>query len=137
MIKYRLVCGSGHEFEGWFRNSAAYDAQAASGHVACPQCADANVAKAVMAPRVASPERPEPRARTQDDLQALMLRVRAEVEANAEYVGSRFAEEARRIHGEEDPQRRIYGEASFEEIRALAEDGIPCMPLPRLPKDLN
>ncbi len=136
MIKYRLVCGSGHEFEGWFRNSAAYDAQAARGHIACPQCADANVAKAVMAPRVASPAPPEP-ARAQEEMHALMLRVRAEVEANAEYVGPRFAEEARRIHTEEDPPRRIYGEASFDDVRALAEEGIPCMPLPRLPKDLN
>jgi hypothetical protein len=136
MIKYRLVCGSAHEFEGWFRNSAAYDAQAARGHIACPQCADTNVAKAVMAPSVAAPAAPEP-AGAQDDMQALMLRVRAEIEANAEYVGPRFAEEARRIHDEEGNPRRIYGEASLEEVRALAEDGIPCMPLPRLPKDLN
>jgi hypothetical protein len=54
----------------------------------------------------------------------MLLAIRQQVEQNCDYVGERFAEEARRIHyGEVDP-RGIYGEATNEESEALAEEGI-------------
>lgn len=50
MILYRLCCASEHEFESWFRDSAAYDGQRARGLVTCPVCGSAEVEKALMAP---------------------------------------------------------------------------------------
>lgn len=144
MIKYRLACSAGHEFEGWFQSGAAYDTQAKRGQVTCPHCGSPHVAKAIMAPSVSvgtrqSREefaRPAPKL-SSEELQGLMRRLRHEIEAKAEYVGPRFAEEARKIHEEESPARGIYGEATSDEAASLAEDGIPFLPIPRLPEDLN
>jgi hypothetical protein len=67
-----------------------------------------------------------------------MRRLRREIEAKADYVGPRFAEEARKMHEEEGSDRGgIYGEATLDEAASLAEDGIPFLPVPRLPEDLN
>lgn len=84
-------------------------------------------------------------ARSDQSPQAVAMRhvhdvlkaVRDKVRAEAEYVGPRFAEEARRIHHEEAPDRGIYGEATSEEVKSLAEDGIDVLPMPRLPEDLS
>ncbi|MGE3228470.1 MAG: DUF1178 family protein [Hyphomicrobium sp.] len=141
MIRFSLVCRDGHEFEAWFQSGAAYEAQSTGAQVACPQCGSHEVDKAIMAPAVATrAERggrsPYPSAAPQD-LQHQLRRVRDEVRANAQYVGGRFAEEARRIHFEESEPRGVYGEATPEEVRGLAEDGVPFMPMPRLPEDMN
>jgi len=143
MIKYSLVCRDGHEFEAWFHGAAAYEAQVALDQVTCPVCASTDVDKAVMAPAVARrAETPAPRPESggkpvPPELRNAMRRLRDEVRAKAEYVGGRFAEEARRIHFDESPERGIYGEATTEEVKGLAEDGIPFLPLPRLPDDCN
>ncbi|MFZ4531658.1 MAG: DUF1178 family protein [Alsobacter sp.] len=68
---------------------------------------------------------------------ALLRAVRSHVEATAEHVGPRFAEEARRMHEGVVEFRAIYGEATAEEALALAEEGIDVMPLPRLPDERN
>lgn len=57
MIKYRLVCGHKHEFEGWFQTSHAFDAQSKDGLVSCPICDSRDVRRALMAPNLASPKR--------------------------------------------------------------------------------
>lgn len=144
MIKYRLACSAGHEFEGWFQSSDAYDVQAGRGHVTCPYCGTPHVAKAIMAPNVAlaakhagSEPMPSGAKLSSEELQGLMRRLRREIETKADYVGPRFAEEARRMHEEEDSSRGIYGEATLDEASSLAEDGIPFLPIPRLPEDLN
>lgn len=141
MIKYRLICNGTHEFEGWFRGSAEFDEQAGAGHVACPVCGSTDVAKAVMAPNVATGreqgQRSAPGEGRQREIVAALRKLRADVESRATYVGDRFAEEARKIHfGETEPQQ-VYGEASREDVQGLTDDGVPVMPLPRLPKDLN
>ena len=145
MIRYRLQCRKGHEFEAWFRNSAAYERQAKRGQVTCVSCGSAEVSKAIMAPSVATGAEPaeitlaNPEAATaagkRAELRALMRRLRAEVEKSAEYVGPRFPEEARKIHYEEAEPRGIYGEASLEDARELHEEGIEFYPLPRLEDD--
>ena len=144
MIKYRLACSAGHEFEGWFQSSDAYDVQAERGQVTCPHCGTPHVAKAIMAPSVsmtakhAGSEPMPPGAKlSSQELQGLMRRLRREIEAKADYVGPRFAEEARKMHEEEVSDRGIYGEATLDEAASLAEDGIPFLPVPRLPEDLN
>jgi hypothetical protein len=148
MIRYRLQCKTGHEFEAWFKNSGAYDRQADRGQVLCLECGSANVSKAPMAPSVATRKREaatavaaHPEAARHADAQrkilALMREMRARVERNAEYVGPRFAEEARKMHFNEIETRSIYGEATLDDARQLAEDGIEFCPLPRLPEDQN
>lgn len=164
MIRYRLACRDGHEFEAWFASSAAYDRQEAEGLLQCPHCASREVRKALMAPNVstrkgrsqtdASREQPEPsenasapalpelrpdapEAAALRHVQSMLKAVREKVRAEAEYVGPRFAEEARRIHFDEAPDRGIYGEATREDVISLAEDGIDVTPLPPLPDDLS
>ena len=149
MIRYRLQCQSGHEFEAWFRSSAGYDRQARRGEIACPECNVTKVSKAIMAPGLATraegpadtksmvPQEAAKRAEVQREFLALMRKVRHEVESHAEYVGPNFAEEARKIHYDEVEQRGIYGEATSEEARELKEEGIEFLPLPPLPEDQN
>lgn len=142
MIKYRLVCSESHEFEGWFRASDEFDAQVACGSLSCPVCASTAVAKAVMAPNISSrgvrhAVRPSPSADRQREIFSALRKLRDDVNARSTYVGDRFAEEARKIHFGEAEERIVHGEATLNEVRALGEDGVPVMPLPRLPKDLN
>jgi hypothetical protein len=158
MIRYRLQCDGGHEFEGWFRNADAFDQQAADKLVTCPQCGSNGVTKALMAPSVvtskgkapraapanARPADPEP-ARApvvmanpaQRELLQAIRKLRDELVAKSEYVGPRFAEEARKIHNEESEARGIYGEASPDEVKELTEEGVEIYPLPVLPDDHN
>ncbi len=123
MILFALRCASGHEFEAWFRDGDGFEAQLKAGEVACPHCGDAQVEKAVMAPRIGRSRGKTP-ALSPAQMRAALVELRRQVETNCDYVGERFAEEARRIHhGEADPHG-IYGEASLEESRELADEGI-------------
>lgn len=142
MIQYSLVCDSQHKFDAWFRNAEAYDQQAARGILTCPFCSSKRVDKALMAPAVStrSGKTNETFSAGHPDrakLVAAMRSLREQLTSNAEYVGDRFAEEARKIHDDEAEMRGIYGEATREEVTALAEDGIEFMPLPILPEEQN
>jgi hypothetical protein len=123
MILFSLRCASGHEFEAWFRDGDGFDAQQKAGEITCLHCGDAQVEKAVMAPRIGrSRDKTPPISPAQ--MRAALVELRRQVETNCDYVGERFAEEARKIHyGEADPHG-IYGEASAEESRELTEEGI-------------
>ena len=123
MILFSLRCASGHEFEAWFRDGDGFEAQQKAGEIACPHCGAAEVEKAVMAPRIGRSHDKTP-AMAPAQMRAALVELRRQVETNCAYVGERVAEEARRIHyGEADPHG-IYGEASAEESRELAEEGI-------------
>ena len=147
MIRYDLICDKGHGFDGWFRDSAAYDAQAERRLVSCAHCGSDRVEKQLMAPGIpvksnAKADAPQKMVAGRVDprthmLMQMMREVRKNVEANAEYVGDRFADEARKIHYAESAKRGIYGEANPEEAQALIEEGIEVHPLPRLPEDSN
>jgi len=137
MIVFELKCGTGHRFEAWFKDGAAYEAQAAEGSVVCPVCGDTHVAKAPMAPRigkgsvVAAAERSR---ELQVEMREKLAELRGEVEKNFDYVGDRFAEEARRIHyGEVDP-RAIYGETTDREAAELSEEGVGFQRIPWVPR---
>lgn len=141
MIHYSLICDKSHKFDGWFANAGAYDAQKARGLVTCPICLTTEVDKALMAPSVArsSSEKmslsighPQ-HAQFREAMQALRNKVTSE----ADYVGDRFAEEARKIHFKEVDARGIYGEATREEMTALLDEGVDFMPLPNLPEEHN
>ena len=133
MILFKLKCSAEHEFEGWFRDGATYERQAKRGLISCPTCGDSTVEKAPMATRLARSAPRENPPPSPEQLRRMLQQLRRHVETTCDYVGDRFAEEARRIHeGDADP-RGIYGEASDEESRALAEDGIEVARLPWIP----
>jgi len=141
LIRFSLACAEEHEFEAWFRNNADYETQKKRGLVSCPVCGSETVDKRLMAPAVSTGRRRERLALAVDaEQRAAMAKLKAltaKLRENADYVGDKFAEEARKIHfGEADP-RGIYGEATGEEARALAEDGVEFMPIPVLPEDRN
>lgn len=147
MIRYDLICDKGHEFDGWFSNSEAFETQAKRGFVECSVCGSSKVEKQLMAPSLGAKstkkgETPRQMVASGGDprlqqMMAMMREVRRHVEQNAENVGDKFADEARKIHYGETEERGIYGNATHEEAKALIEEGIEVHPLPRLPEDGN
>ena len=134
MIRFSLRCKSDHEFEGWFRDNDGFEAQQQAGEIACPECGDTEIEKALMAPAISRGRGKAP-APTPAQMKAMLLALRRQVETNCDYVGERFAEEARRIHyGETDPHG-IYGEASEDESRELADEGIEFGRIPWIQTD--
>ncbi|HWA01491.1 MAG TPA: DUF1178 family protein [Caulobacterales bacterium] len=129
MIRYDLKCANGDEFEAWFGSIADYDAQAAKGMIQCPICGDAHVSKAPMAPAVHT-ARAKAAREDKAVTMAMAAKVREHIKENFDYVGDKFADEARKMHDGETEERAIWGEATPAEARALAEDGVPVAPLP-------
>jgi hypothetical protein len=140
-----MACAKGHEFEGWFKDSAAYDLQESDGTLTCPMCGDAHVRKAIMAPSVktsvtkAKGQTTPASSPVADErkLRQFVAGYRKFIQENADYVGPRFPEEARKIHYGETEERHIYGESSIAEARELIEEGIEIAPVPPDPGDLN
>ncbi|MBY4611824.1 DUF1178 family protein [Rhizobium sp. 9T] len=142
MIRYSLTCDNAHEFEGWFSESADFDRQVATGFLTCPVCHSAAVSKLLMAPSVSTARKKDERqslamdAMRQEALQKLKDAVAA-VKANSEDVGTKFPEEARKIHYGEADARGIIGQATLDEAQALVEEGIEIAAIPVLPEDVH
>ena len=156
MIRYSLSCNKGHSFESWFADSSAYDKQAKRGLVTCPQCGSAKVEKAIMAPGLAG-ARKRGKAEAPDvapaaapdkapvammspqemEFRAKLKELREHIVKNADDVGQKFPEEARKMHYGETEYRSIYGVASPDDARELAEEGIEFHPIPILPDERN
>jgi hypothetical protein len=163
MIRYSLACEHGHAFESWFQSSDAYDKQVKRKLVACPMCTSTKVEKAIMAPRLArgnkrgvdvNVEAPPPAAGTiapaaddsapvamvtpqERELRGKLRELREHLTRNADYVGPKFPDEARKMHYGEIEHRSIYGEATPDDAKALHEEGIEFHPLPVLPDERN
>ena len=161
MIRYALRCVHGHEFESWFQSSSAYDSQRKRGLVACPSCDSTKVDKAIMAPRITGKRKSKAvevsneattEAHTtaveatpnqlvmspqERELVTKLRELRDHVVKNADNVGTKFPEEARKMHYGEAKPRAIYGEATSEEAQSLADEGVEVAPLPILPGDRN
>ena len=164
MISYALACDKAHAFESWFPSSAAYDAQRGQGLLTCPVCGSAEVEKQIMAPSVARTDRapaapvpalpvdvpppapapeaapPQPVAvlsEREQAVRAMLNAFREHVTRNADDVGHRFAEEARKMHYGEAEHRSIYGKADLAEAKALIDEGIAFHPLPIAPDERN
>ncbi len=166
MIRYTLACERGHSFESWFQNSDAYEKQVKRGLVHCPVCNSSKVEKAIMAPRIATSrkaaEAPAPPAEVKTpaptetaatpapapapvammppherELRKKLRELRDHLVKNADYVGRRFPDEARKMHYGETEHRSIYGEASADQAKELHEEGIEFHPLPVFPDDRN
>ena len=141
MIRFSLSCQNDHPFDGWFRNSEDFEKQKKLGLVACPNCGSTGVDKALMAPSVSTGRKREKMALAmnaeQKKAMAQLKALSEKLRENADYVGGKFAEEARKIHfGETDP-RGIYGEATPEEAKGLVEDGVEFMPIPVFSEERN
>ncbi|HRO14398.1 MAG TPA: DUF1178 family protein [Paracoccus sp. (in: a-proteobacteria)] len=134
MIRYALRCAKGHDFDSWFRSAAAYDGLRTAAQVSCAVCGSTDVDKAPMAPTVAASDSDRPLSAPRNPAEAELAALREHVERNSDYVGSRFASEARDIHEGRKPDRPIHGEARLEDARKLLEDGIPVAPLPFRPR---
>ncbi len=130
MLVLNLACALDHGFEGWFGSADDFESQRERGLVSCPICANVEIKRMPSAPRlnVRSAIEPVPAA----DLRAQMMQAVQQIISKTEDVGPRFAEEARRIHHGEAPERAIRGQASAEETRELVDEGIPVLPLPVL-----
>lgn len=141
MIHYSLTCETNHKFDAWFASAAAFEAQAKRGIVTCPVCDTTKVTKDIMAPavsRAGSDKMAVSIGHPQHaELRAAMKLLREKMVSESDYVGDKFAEEARKIHFKEVEGRSIYGEASREEVEAMIEDGIDFMPLPGIPEGQN
>ena len=161
MIRYTLCCEREHTFESWFQDSAAYDTQVKRKLVSCPVCESVKVDKAIMAPRIVGKkgrERAEPAPlpaaapaveapaaagstpllmAQERELRAKIKELRDHIVKNADNVGEKFPNEARKMHYGEIEHRPIYGEASPEEAKSLIEEGVEVSPLPVLPDDRN
>jgi len=156
MIRYHLRCERGHAFESWFQSSAAYESQEKRKLVNCPACGSAKVERAIMAPQIVSKKgrdatAPEPAATTEvtapastplmmaqeRELRAKIKELRDHIVKNADNVGERFPNEARKMHYGDIEHRPIYGEASPDEARSLIDEGVEVSPLPVLPDDRN
>lgn len=156
MIRYALRCERDHTFESWFQSSSAFDQQVKRKLVTCPVCGSAKIEKAIMAPQIVSkkgrkstppvpaqavePPRPDPTPLVmaqERELRAKLKELRDHIIKNADNVGDRFANEARKMHYGEIEHRPIYGEASPDEARTLIDEGIEVSPLPVLPEDRN
>jgi hypothetical protein len=131
MIRYALRCDKGHDFDGWFRSSDAFETTRAAGHVACTQCGSDKVEKSLMAPAVPVAKQAQP---AMTPAEAALHALRQQVEASSDYVGLKFVDEARAMHEGRTPGRAIHGEARIEDARKLIEDGVPVAPLPFIPR---
>jgi hypothetical protein len=156
MIRYNLRCERGHAFESWFQSSQAYETQEKRKLVNCPSCGSAKVERAIMAPQIVSKKSrdravPAPAAATETttpastplmmaqerELRTKLRELRDHIVKNADNVGERFPNEARKMHYGDIEHRPIYGEASPEEARSLIDEGVEVSPLPVLPDDRN
>jgi hypothetical protein len=159
MIRYNLRCAKGHTFESWFQSSSAYESQEKRKLVSCPACGSTKVERAIMAPQIvskkgreaaapmpapavsaettASPESMPLLMAQEIELRAKIKELRDHIVKNADNVGERFPNEARKMHYGDIEHRPIYGEASPEEARSLIDEGVEVSPLPVLPDDRN
>jgi hypothetical protein len=160
MIRYTLRCDRGHAFESWFQSSSAYESQEKRKLVNCPACGSAKVERAIMAPQIVSKKGREAAAPApapapapagdvaapastpllmaqERELRAKLKELRDHIVKNADNVGERFPNEARKMHYGDIEHRPIYGEASPDEARALIDEGVEVSPLPVLPDDRN
>ncbi|MBT5432842.1 MAG: DUF1178 family protein [Alphaproteobacteria bacterium] len=155
MIVFDVKCSNDHVFEGWFSDTATFQAQARAGDIACPLCGDTAVEKALMAPNVATTKAAAKGAEAGDvpaapakpdsvtlakqkeqagQMMAMMRAVKDHVEQNFDNVGTKFSDEARKIHYGDAEKRNIYGQATREQAAELEEEGIEFGALPDLPK---
>ena len=142
MIRYSLKCDREHVFESWFKSAGAFDALKNAGHFSCPTCGSAEISKAIMSPQVSTSKKQTENAPVEthalsapsSPVEEAIANLRKAVEESSEYVGTSFAETARKMHDGDIEHRSIHGEASRGDAKSLIDDGVPVLPLPFSPK---
>jgi hypothetical protein len=161
MKVYNLACPLDHRFEGWFASEEDCLAQQDKGILACPVCDSTVIARMPSAPhiskspKVASTELAVSKTDTghlsgdvvaltapdhshlEAQVQAAFLKGMRELMGRSEDVGNSFAEEARKIHYKESPERSIRGQTTLDEAESLREEGIDVLAMPMMPAFKN
>lgn len=139
MIVFDLRCGTGHVFEAWFANGAAYDAQRTAGQIACPLCDDTAIDKAAMAPAVPTKGNAGPPPAAVKAFIAKLAVEQAKALEKSTWVGGAFPARARAMHAGEETPAIIHGQATIAEAKALADEGVPvaALPLPVVPPEVK
>lgn len=158
MKVYNLACPLDHRFEGWFASEEDCLAQQDKGILACPVCDSTEITRMPSAPHIAkssSTALTVPQAENlslsgdvvaltgqdhshlESQVQAAFLKGMRDLMGRSEDVGSTFAEEARKIHYKEAPERSIRGQTTLDEAEALRDEGIEVMAMPMIPAFKN
>jgi hypothetical protein len=163
MKVYNLTCHLDHHFEGWFASEADALSQQETGLLTCPVCDSKEIVRLPSAPRISkrasralapadnssaqankaagmntSADQSmvltgSEQAHFQSQVQATVMKAMRELINKTEDVGRDFAEEARKIHYQEAPERSIRGHATVDETAELREEGIEVVSLPVFP----
>ena len=137
MIVFDLKCVCGHGFEAWFRDSGGFESQREVGEIVCPLCGSVEISKALMAPNISlrgSARGEGDKANVAEAVAKTLSKLRHHVEDNCDYVGDKFAEEARKIHYGEVEPRGIYGQATKKESDELRDEGVDFTQIPAFPR---
>ena len=158
MKVYHLACPLDHRFEGWFASEEDCLAQQDKGMLACPVCDSTHISRMPSAPHIAKSTSTELTVSKTDagnlsgdvaaltgsdhshleaQVQAAFLKGMREIMGRSEDVGNSFAEEARKIHYKESPERSIRGQTTLDEAESLREEGIDVLAMPMMPAFKN
>lgn len=133
MIVYDLQCATGHQFEGWFEDGEAYEAQRKDGLIACPVCGDVTVSKIPSTFAIKGTTAQNKGTGLPLDLEALGRSVSDYLENNFDDVGCNFAKEALKIHYGVSDRKNIRGTSTKEEEKLLKKEGVPFIKVPLPP----
>jgi len=157
MKVYNLACPLDHRFEGWFSSEEDCLAQQDKGILACPVCDSTEITRMPSAPHIARTSSTEltvskdgpslsgdvialtgnDHSQLEAQVQAAFLKGMRDLMGRSEDVGNTFAEEARKIHYKEAPERSIRGQTTLDEAESLRDEGIEVMAMPLIPAFKN
>ena len=139
MIVFNLICKiCSVEFEGWFENTKEFNNQKRKKIINCPSCDSTSITKSLSAPNLPAKNNSKKNIQLKKAFSNNIKKYKKIVEKNFEYVGDKFTEEAKKMKYGEKEERPIYGEATIEQTKELAEEEINVVPLPWAPtKKIN
>ena len=139
MIKYILKCNNNHEFKSWFSDSSEFEKLNKKRLLECIYCSSNKIQKSIMAPMISNNKSID--ANTNSFDQELMkekeklTKLRKYVEKNFEFIEKDFSKKVREIYYDSKTKKNIYGIASTEEKKELADEGIDLVTIPWVRKD--
>ena len=134
MIVFNLICKiCSVEFEGWFESTKEFNNQKRKKIINCPSCNSASIIKSLVAPNLPTKNNSKKNIEIKKAVSNNIKKYKKIVEKNFEYVGDKFTEEAKKMKYGEKEEKPIYGEATIEQTKELAEEEINVIPLPWAP----
>tara|TARA_B100001123_G_scaffold417591_1_gene520520 strand:- start:226 stop:645 length:420 start_codon:yes stop_codon:yes gene_type:complete len=131
MITFDLICKiCSFEFEGWFENSKEFSIQKRKKLIKCPSCNSISINKSLMTPNIPSKSNSKKNNQLKKTMANDIKKYKKIIEKNFDYVGDKFTEEAKKMKYGEKKERPIYGEATVDQTKELAEEDISVVPLP-------